>query len=161
MNVSFIKSNRITLNNCTNTNNLIFLSCSKLTEINCLNAANVQSIQINTCNKLDTLLINNPKTIKSLYLANCNGFKNFEMIGEMENLLFLDISLNKYLEDISFLENHKNLVELHIRLSGMLKNPDTIEILKTLPALKRIVISGTIKFRREFGEQLPHLFGNF
>ncbi|WP_103068697.1 leucine-rich repeat domain-containing protein [Aquimarina sediminis] len=109
--------------------------------------------QLKIINGLESL-----SNVKYLSIKKCNKFKNFNLAGELKQLVFLNLSENKGLTHINFLEGHPNIVFLYlIGCSKVIKNPSTIEILKSLPKLKFLRIAANMSERANLKEKLPNI----
>lgn len=137
-------------------------SCRNLEYVNLSKNSNLTTAYIFNCRMLDKLTVNSKK-IKSFTLSKCNKFNDFSIISEMENIVYLDVSENKLLNDASFLKGKERLVHLSFTATPMsnirqMINKGLVELLADLPSLRSLSIPGTKKERELFREALPHCY---
>ncbi|EFH39761.1 predicted protein [Arabidopsis lyrata subsp. lyrata] len=121
---------------------------SKLCSLSGLSKAqNLQVLNLEGCTSLKSLGDVNSKSLKTLTLSGCSNFKEFPLIPENLEALYLDGTAISQLPDN--LVNLQRLVSLNMKDCQKLKNIPTF--VGELKSLQKLVLSGCLKLK-EFSE---------
>jgi len=140
------------------------------TQIHLEMCRNAESIKLSESNILDTLIlgclpkltsienIENHKQISFLEVQKCNKLDDFSFIKSLTNIVYLNISENKNLKNLSFLtDKHKIICLFLVAIPGLLKNEDNIHYLKQLKYLKELRVMGSATDRDKLRAELPNV----
>lgn len=134
--------------------------CRKATEIYVDNP-NLQLFTIGNLPKLEIIRgLERCKKMKFLEINKCNHLFDYSFIKELTSLIFVNLSDNKNLEDLSFLTSEHQVTQLILTGTRAAKSHKNIETLQQLKNLKKIVIESSKKDIMLFREALPHCYVN-
>lgn len=95
-----------------------------------------------------------------LTISRTARFTGFDVIKKLKNLLFLNLSFNKTLENLDFLTEDHNVMFLDIASCPNLDIMNNISVLKKLKNLKHIIVSLKKKELSVVMEALPNVYIN-
>lgn len=126
-----------------------------------ISKANLEMLVMNTMPQLTVVEgMSQHLELKDLTISRTNKFNRFDDIKALKNILFLNLSENKALEDINFLKEHPNLIFLDLIRCSNLELMNIIEVLQTIKSLKHVNISLKKKEMLVFLEALPNIYIN-
>ena len=134
--------------------------CRKATEIYVDNP-NLQLFTIGNLPKLEIIRgLERCKEMKFLEINKCNHLFDYSFIKELTSLIFVNLSDNKNLENLSFLTSEHKVTQLILTGTRAAKSHKNIEILQQLKYLKKIAIESSKKDIMLFREALPNCYVN-
>jgi hypothetical protein len=134
--------------------------CRKATEIYVDNP-NLQLFTIGNLPKLEIIRgLERCKEMKFLEINKCNHLFDYSFIKELTSLIFVNLSDNKNLENLSFLTSEHQVTQLILTGTRAAKSHKNIEILQQLKYLKKIAIESSKKDIMLFREALPNCYVN-
>ncbi|MCT8943977.1 hypothetical protein [Shewanella putrefaciens] len=97
----------------------------------------------------------NTHRLSYLSLNKCQKLDFFSIISTLDSVKILDLSGNPQLSSIDALRGNKNIFALYLVETNVIKTKETIDILTSMPNLKKIWIKANKKELELLREALP------
>ncbi|CAD6365916.1 hypothetical protein [Shewanella putrefaciens] len=134
----------------------ISLNCSIARSLESINLCSdaVESLSVSHASKLSEIT-GNTQRLSYLSLNKCQKLDFFSIISTLDSVKILDLSGNPQLSSIDALRGNKNIFALYLVETNVIKTKETIDILTSMPNLKKIWIKANKKELELLREALP------
>ncbi|MFB2650668.1 hypothetical protein [Shewanella mangrovisoli] len=134
----------------------ISLNCSIVRSLESINLCSdsVESLSISHANKLSEIT-GNTQNLSYLSLNKCQKLDFGSIIPTLDSVKILDLSGNSQLSSIDELRGNKNIFALYLVETNVMKAKETVEILASIPNLKKLWIKASKKELALLREALP------
>lgn len=134
----------------------ISLNCSIVRSLESINLCSdsVESLSVSHASKLSEIT-GNTQNLSYLSLNKCQKLDFGSIIPTLDSVRILDLSGNPQLSSIDELRGNKNIFALYLVETNVMKAKETVEILASIPNLKKLWIKASKKELALLREALP------
>ena len=134
----------------------ISLNCSIVRSLESINLCSdsVESLSVSHASKLSEIT-GNTLNLSYLSLNKCQKLDFGSIISTLDSVKILDLSGNPQLSSIDELRGNKNIFALYLFETNVIKTKETVEILASIPNLKKLWIKANKKELELLREALP------
>ncbi|WP_287480727.1 hypothetical protein [Shewanella sp.] len=112
------------------------------------------ALSVSHANKLSEIT-GNTQNLSYLSLNKCQKLDFGSIISTLDSVKILDLSGNPQLSSIDELRGNKNIFALYLVETNVIKTKETVEILASIPNLKKLWIKANKKELELLREALP------
>lgn len=134
----------------------VSLSCSVVRSLKSINLCSdsVESLSVCHANNLSEIA-GNIRSLSYLSLNKCQKLDFGSIVSTLDSVRILDLSGNPQLSSIDELRGNKNIFALYLVETNVIKTKGAVEVLASMPNLKKLWIKASKKELETLREALP------